>query len=322
MEPVVFVDTRQRLPREAVATIRCASEQNATWVIKPADPHQDAKLGRDVRVVDPMEIAGARQFASEFRHRYRHMSTNSVAYERGCFERFLFVYCWAEEVGVDKLWHFDTDALPTIDITTLGMGASNWEVVAGMPGGLAGDLPSVTVSQAFLTRPVLAHFADFLVNHFFVVQEFQLEAWYQSRVQSGLTGGVSDMTAWGQFLRLHPEIHILNAYQTLVGGHLLIDTTYQLREQLQALVQGIPAGWHLDDLEVSRFTVSESGIDGGIPVAGIHMAGADKSLVYPISRGRSIHYLGKRHRVARTQYRVRRRVTAAIGKSRRNSETE
>lgn len=306
MPPLIFVDSRECLPREAVTTINLSAKRNSVWLIKPLDPGADASLDTSVSVVDPREINGAVAMIREFRSVYTHLSTNSVAYERSCFERFILLNCWAAESGVQSAWHFDTDAWATRDLSALTPPGFAYNMVAGLPTGLEGPHPSVTVSQSYVTSDVLRRFTEFLLQDFFVTWRQELQAWFTHRRELSQLGGVSDMMAWGAFLKDSPDVTVWNSFSSTISGYLLIDTLYQLVEQLRA------QGWVLSGRGMLLIP-SPDGLSlmvgpTKIEVAGVHLAGADKPLVFSLASGRQVPYMGMNQRFVRVKHRIRRRA--------------
>lgn len=118
------------------------------------------------------------------------------------------------------------------------------------------------------------------------------------------------MMAWGTFLRDNPAISVLNSFSSDVSGYLMIDTLYQLLDQLRA--QGrVPAGHPL------IFVPSPDGLSmnfgsTSMAVAGVHLAGADKPLIFGFAGGRRLVYMGLNQRYARARHRLQRRVKRAL----------
>lgn len=314
MPPLLFVDSRGNLPREAVATINLSAQHNATWLIKPADRKSDASLDATVHMVDPRDIDGAHDVIRDFRATYQHLSTNPPEYERSCFERFILLDRWASQSGARALWHFDTDAWATRDLQVLTPPAFSADMIAGLPQGLSGRLPSVTVSQAYLTSGTLSKFARFLLDDFFSKRRQELETWFASRRAMSRLGGVSDMMAWGAFLKQNPDIRVSNSFATTISGYLMIDTLYQLPEQLHA--QGIAESTRGILMAVSREGLSLQVGATTIAVAGVHLAGADKPLVFAFEKGRTVSYMGMHQRYVRASHRLHRRSKRLIGRLR------
>lgn len=307
MTPLVFVDNRPGLPREAVATIKLGAVRNDTWLIKPSDARCDARIGPNVNIVDPRDLRIDKPLRA-FRDRYVHLSTNSVRYERGCFERFIMLHGLMRVSGLTQAWHFDTDAWAATNLSLVASGLSDCDVVAHIQGSLDERQPSVSVSQAWISVSVLSQFVDFIITDLYSSRLIrQLEDWYSHRVSSGLTGGVSDMAAWGLFLSQRRDLRVLNSYSSLVDGFLLVDTLYTaITRQLQAVGMepssgrvAIRSGSHPPTMDVNGFLT---------PIAGVHFSGADKALIFDAIRRSDIRVESTRHKLGRLEYRLRRRL--------------
>ncbi len=311
MAPVVFVDSRERLPRAAVTTINLSARENPVWVIKPGASNKEQRLSRTVNVVDPRDIRGAKSAIREFRGVYEHLSTNTVDYERSCFERFVIIDLWACESGVIGAWHFDTDAWAATNLGSLIPPESSHKMVAGLPNGLNDEFPSVTVSQAYIPSRVLRRFSEYLIEDFFSTRREELTAWFTRRRELSRPGGVSDMMAWGAFLKASSEVDVRNSFTTRISGYLLIDTLYQLVEQLNAM-KSDPAYGGLALVPTSHGLILRNG-SSTLEVAGVHLAGADKGLIFPLASGRKVTYMGLTHRYRRASHRTRRRLARVTG---------
>ena len=305
MAPVVFVDSRPRISRAATTTILSSATSNETWLIKPrSNPEDDVFQGR-VELIDPRDLPGAERLQHRFRAVYRHYSTNPVAYERACFERFLLTHLWSDRFSYGDFWHFDTDALAAMPLADLVAEERRFQLSCGLPTGLQGKMPSATVSQSFQTSDVASRFVDFMMSRFFSDPHLNLEGWFLERTRDGLGGGVSDMTAWGQFIVSNPDITVFDSFSSTLRGRILVDTTYQLRQQLDAM--------NLDWSEGRLYLRSRNGRlsvmrgESILGIAAIHMAGADKGLIFPLSNGKSVRYMGLQHQLRRAKFRALRR---------------
>jgi hypothetical protein len=304
--PVVMYDSRSELPHWAWRVVRLTASHGTTILLKPPG-HRDA-THPNLEIIDPRDVPGASDRLTQFRKAYVHMSTAPIQFERACFERFLVLAAYMEGATLNHVWHMDTDAVAHASARTIGLNLAK----AGFDAVSAGSLEcwdtggSISAGNAFLSQRAVEAFSDFVCGRMFGEYGTSLRRWFLGLKDRGGSGGVCDMTAWGICLREDRTLKTLDTNWTLVDDHMVINSLYRLPMQWHQIT-GSSAGTLRVDGRGTRVWDTSSGLS--IPIAAIHLSGADKWLGHILDTPVSVRTDGAAHKAMRMAYRMSRRYS-------------
>jgi hypothetical protein len=315
VSPIVYVDTRSKLPKWAVKIIRRAAQTfpDSVIVAVPNGEHLSGQIP-EARVMSYRDLGSVNAQLEDFGSRYVHLSTAPETYERACFERFLILSAIMNDLRLDRVWHLDTDALPLralvdIERSSAIQDPEFWALVSyrSIPSSL-GD--AVSAGNALLTRTAVEEFVDLVQNRFYAEDMVELAAFFSARLIQGLTGGVCDMTAWGSLAQMRAGRGMVNSNVREVGGALNINSLYQLRDQLERSGFATDEGsvWLRSSQGNTRVCVGTTSLPAGI----IHFSGADKEVSRLILAGHDLKVDGYLHKGLRFSFRVMRRASSLL----------
>lgn len=313
--PVVYFDTRERLPSFAWSAVLQSARWGPTYLVKPRG-REDVET-TNLTLIDPGSLRGLREQIQAFRSNYVHLSTAPVAYERACFERFIALNALCDQLDLPSIWHVDTDVVVSqaIFAQETSSALSHLDLVAwGVPHGAFSFGEPMSLGFSFVTKEVLQAFTNFVVDKFYVDYLGDCEKFYRNRLSAGMTGGVCDMTAWGVLSTTHAKWRVLDTRTSRLAGRALINTLYSFSRQ-----SDIPPAVQIEG--TGRYSLRLNGGDfllvrgeRNIPLLGVHFAGADKALIPTVKPTWSLPIGGPRHLSNRGHYRLRRKIGSLAGR--------
>ena len=219
--------------------------------------------------------------AAELGAAYRHLSTNRVAFERFCFERWFVLQAAMRARGLDRALVLDTDVL---------LYATEAEVVASHVGERPVGIGIPEVQEPFVwvgaphasywTRGAVDAFCAFVLDAYRHGDAFDRK-WAYHR-ENAIAGGVCDMTALYLFARsLDPEglANPISIRDGAVFDHNLnvADNEHPLEFEMEGRYKWV--GWR-DGRPVGRTRSGEL-----VRWLGLHLQGQAKARVPGLYRG-------------------------------------
>ena len=308
----VFYDTRESLPGFANAAITAASQVADTYVIKPRGRQPD-KLG-GATVVDLRDLPLGLEDVRAFRSQYLHLSTAPYEYEAASLERFLAVRSLCRVLGLAGVWHLDTDVLAGEHLRQANEEVERAGVSVVFSGEEAVEYKygnPASLGNGYVALEVLDTYRTLLLDEFYGPLKSTNHAYFEQLASAGQMGGVCDMTAWGYLLSREPHLRRRNTNQSLIGGSMIINSLYALKQTLSA--EAFSGAVNLSS--PNRVCVERRGqalwldADGStVPIALLHLSGADKDLIPYLASSARLKVEGANHHLRRSWFRARRKV--------------
>lgn len=162
-----------------------------------------------------------------FCEKYIHLSTHEPEFELSCFERFFAIESLMNLMGLESIWHLDTDVLPTSDLEIY----DKYELVFSSPYP---DNSVVSAHTSKFSLRGIRDFNEFLIDKFYVIHLQELINFYNLRVESGLLGGVCDMQGLAYWLRSYQQSDWLNSFGNVSERAKINHTIANLRNERSA----------------------------------------------------------------------------------------
>ena len=195
VNPVVFFDNRSVLDTNFLRILASTKIENSIIVIVTSPDHKLPKTRNNISIVDAYSLPGYREFEKKFLEVYQHLSTNSLKFETSCFLRFFAAECLINKMQLDRIWMFDCDVWPTESI-------SFWDDASDdylSPDYF--DEMTISCHSSLLSAALLRQFNKFTIEIFYNEMLPELQVLFDQMQSNQLSGGISDMTAMGAFLR-------------------------------------------------------------------------------------------------------------------------
>lgn len=275
MTPYFFFDNRDELPIWFLNNLKNIPSQQLVYIVtnSSAPSHLVNKL--NLKFISLKDIDYEKDFI-RFRHVYKHMSTHDESFELSCFERYFVLHSLMENFGIESIWHLDTDVIPTPVLDSY----SNSKLVFSSPYA---DLSVVSGHSSKFTIDGLNLFVQFLLEDFYQKNYVDLLGSYQIRLESGLFGGVTDMSAMAYWLRTIPRTMWLNSYSRVINGVGINHTFSNLTKEIGTLPRTFGSLVLLIRFKNRIFTISFFKVT---ELASLHFQGQYKVLMLPFLKFR------------------------------------
>ncbi len=137
--------------------------------------------------------------AQKFRDVYQHMSSNSVTYERFCFERWFVLLDFMKRQGLESCFTSDSDVMLYSNVTSE---QKNWMEYDFTSIGL------ITAGISYInSRKALEEFCEYMVQMYTDPALLRrLKEKYENHLHNHSPGGVCDMTAVTYYAQSHPGL--------------------------------------------------------------------------------------------------------------------
>jgi hypothetical protein len=179
------------------------------------------------RAIEQISISTLNSAAADrFCENYIHMSTNPLAFELGCWLRWFYALELMELLGLEEMWHLDSDVL----VYSSSEDLNNFRAAALADCGLSYLIPkddSPLFWQAsghcsYWSKSALAEFcrtAESLYKHH-EYRSLLVQRWQYCQAHN-LAGGVSDMTGLFLFMQGHTSgiVNLAEVHNQSVVDH-------------------------------------------------------------------------------------------------------
>ena len=173
-------------------TIQMSLKNNRTYLISDINPHIECE---NFTFVDSQNHVGS---SNDFIPHYIHMNTTSYSYELFCYQRWFILKDFMEKTQTDKVFYIDSDVLLFENISNEWKKFEQYEMTL---------LHRTAAISSFITKKGLDSFCNMLLSIFKNKESYPfkiISSLYTIRQQSGLDGGVCDMTLF-EFFHYHAE---------------------------------------------------------------------------------------------------------------------
>jgi hypothetical protein len=154
--------------------------------------------------------------ANAFAEIYQHFSTNSIAFELICVQRWFILKAFMVQNNIQKCLYMDSDVLLY----------GNVQVLAEAFNHVGMTLCGISGHTNFVDKDVLIDFCNFIYSIYTRTEAYaDLEKQYQICIQKHGEGGVSDMTLLTWYMEANPS-KVLNIYAT--KGDTTFDPAFEV----------------------------------------------------------------------------------------------
>lgn len=273
--PYVFFDNRKSFQPWFLNILRIIPRSQDVYVLTNARQPSSFRNRKNIHFIELQELR-YQSFYDDFQNVYVHLSTHEPHFELSCFERFFALRALMENWELDKVWHLDTDILPTQYLSEF----DKYDHVFSSP------YPDDSVVSAHTSKFNLLgiqSFTNYLIHEFYKVNLSELTTFYSKRIEQGLLGGVCDMQALAYWLRSSTAPEWLNSYCLWDGKPIINHTVSNIFDEF--------------DLKSERkrilFTLWKGAIYGRLfgsrqKYATLHFQGQYKYLIRPFIK---LHFL-------------------------------
>jgi len=220
--PVVFFDNRNVLDANFLRILASAKIDNDIIVIVTSPNHKPLKTKNNVSIVDAYSLPGYREYENKFLGVYQHLSTNTQEFETSCFLRFFAAECLIKKMQLERIWMFDCDVWPTNSISFWNDARSDYL----SPDYF--DERTISCHSSLLSSALLRQFNKFTLEVFYNEMIPELQERFEQIKSDQLSGGISDMTAMGLFLRNYSNYPWLDSNINGYSEHFLSHTFSRL----------------------------------------------------------------------------------------------
>ena len=275
--PLVFFDNRNSLQDWFIRILHAISPTQTVYILTNSKPPLNLKSKRNLIFIGLANIDYRVKF-DLFREAYVHLSTHDVEFELACFERYFAINVFMNDVNLDSIWHLDTDILPTTGLEAF----SEFEMVFSSPYD---EQSVISAHTSKFSKEGLNEFINYLNYSFYQDNLKSLEAYFQDRLNNGLSGGICDMQAIAYWLRALPSERWFNSFGKSHKGFQISHTLAGILEELEpnnsTLADLLTISYTPDCLVVKRRNQS-------ISFATMHFQGQYKFLINFFLRSRII----------------------------------
>jgi hypothetical protein len=150
--------------------------------------------------------------ARDFEKIYKHLNSNSYAFELICIQRWYVLNEFMKKMQFDKILVLDSDCLLYLDVST------DWNRLEGYDFGLINILcPAVTY---ICSQSSLQKFCNYVNEEYTVNLENTVNSYKERFIDTGNIGGICDMTHFSTFHTKFNTIYDLSRIEN--------DTTYDI----------------------------------------------------------------------------------------------
>ena len=203
--PYVFFDNRRNFQSWFLQILSVIPADQEVFVLSNATPPIHITRTKNLKFVQLSDLDYLKKFKN-FERSYVHLSTHEPEFELSCFERYFALEALMTKLNLDSAWHLDIDVLPTQDLARF----NEFELVFSSPYS---DHSVVSAHTSKFSISGIRNLTDFLVRNFYTDYLDELQFFFRSRVQRGLSGGVCDMQGLAYWLRTINSNDWLNSFQ-------------------------------------------------------------------------------------------------------------
>lgn len=167
--------------------------------------------------------------ADAFARTYKNLSTNTVAFELFCFQRWFALRDWMHAEGVERAVYLDTDVLCYTDLCAESerLHDAGMTVVAGVGPG----------SNFIHDIQLLDSFCDFMTA-MFTKHLTHYQTAYADYRKKGFAGGICDMWALNEFAAMH-QGRVVDLFDVVDGAiydtHMLTPSGFRMKGEIKAI---------------------------------------------------------------------------------------
>ena len=173
-------------------TIKQSSKNNITYLISDTNPSINCN---NFTFFNSENYLG---LYDNFTPHYSHMNTTPYDYELFCYKRWFILKDFMEKHNLDKVFYIDSDVLLFVDVTNEFEKFKQYDMTL---------LHRTAAISSFITKRGIDSFCDMLLSIYSNKDGYpfkKINSHYTIRNQSGLGGGVCDMTLF-EFFHYHSE---------------------------------------------------------------------------------------------------------------------
>lgn len=173
-------------------TIRMSSKNNKTYLISDTNPNVFCENFIFINSQDYLELL------TEFTPHYEHMNTTPFNYELFCYHRWFMLKEFMEKNQIDNVFYIDSDVLLFENISNEWVNFNQYDITL---------LHRTAAISSFITKKGIDNFCNMLLLIYKNKDGYpfkKIKSHYTIRQQSGLGGGVCDMTLL-EFFHYHSE---------------------------------------------------------------------------------------------------------------------